>query len=134
MNEVLARLPYLSTNERLAVNKFMDNLKQEYSHAVFQVLIYGSSIRGERSPDSDIDLLIITRDDNWREHEPIRFLAARLSNEYEVFLSIRLMSLARFRNLRTIQPFFFQNIQQESLELIRLSNKPDLVKPQPQPG
>jgi len=134
MNEVLARLPYLSTNERLAVNKFMDNLKQEYSHAVFQVLIYGSSILGERSSVSDIDLLIITRDDNWREHEPIRFLAARLSNEYEVFLSVRLMSLARFRNLRTIQPFFFQNIQQESLELIRLSNKPGLVKPQPQPG
>ena len=130
MNEVLSRLPDLSINERLAVNKFMDNLKQDYSHAVFQVLIYGSSIHGERSPDSDIDLLIITRDDDWREHEPIRFLAARLSNEYEVFLSVRLMSLARFRNLRTIQPFFFQNIQQESLELIRLSNKPGLVEQQ----
>jgi len=129
MNEVLSRLPDLSINERLAVNKFMDNLQRDYSHAVFQVLIYGSSIRGERSPDSDIDLLIITRDDNWRDHEPIRFLAARLSNEYDVFLSIRLMSLARFRNLQTIQPFFFQNIQQEGLELIRLNNKPGLVEP-----
>jgi hypothetical protein len=109
----------LPTAQRLAVKKFLSRLKNEHGHAVLQVILYGSTARGERSPGSDVDLLTITRHDDWHEHEPIRFLAARVSNEYDVFLSVRAMGLAQFQRLQTLQPLLFQNIRRDGLELLR---------------
>jgi len=133
MKNVVAQLPNLSTRERLALTTLLDKLKREHSHTVLQVVLYGSSVRGGRGPESDVDLLIITRHDDWQEHEPLRFLAARLSNEYDVFLSVRVTGLARFQHLRSVQPLLHQSICRDGLELLRISTLPGLVERQPLP-
>lgn len=121
----------LLANERLAVTQLLDRLKRDHGHAVLQVMLYGSIARHERGPESDIDLLIITRNDDWREHEPIRFLAARLSNEYDTFLSVRVMSLAHFQELKSIQPLLYHNLYRDGLELLRIGDEPGLVEQRP---
>jgi hypothetical protein len=63
-----------------------------------------------------------------------RFLAARLSNEYDVFLSVRVMGLACFQRLRSLQPLLYQNICQDGLELLRLDSGSGLVEQQPLPA
>jgi predicted nucleotidyltransferase len=134
LRNVVTELPDLTVNERLALTQLLDSLQHEHSHTVLQVVLYGSSARGGRGSDSDVDLLIISRHDDWRDHEPIRFLAARLSNEYDVFLSVRVMGLARFQRLRSLQPLLYQNICQDGLELLRLDSGPGLVEQQPLPA
>jgi predicted nucleotidyltransferase len=118
----------LSGNERLALAQLLDRLKRDYSPTILQVVLYGSIARAERGPDSDIDLLILTHHDDWREHEPIRFLAARVASEYDVFLSVRMMGLARFLSLRSLQPLLYENITRDGLELLRISDAPGLVE------
>jgi predicted nucleotidyltransferase len=131
MKEVLPQSLDLSANEWSALKQLLERLKRDHSHTVLQVVLYGSIARHERRPDSDVDLLIITRDDDWRKHEPIRFLAARLSNEYETFLSVQVMSLLHFQRLKSIQPLLYRNLCRDSLELLR---DPSLVEQQPLPA
>jgi predicted nucleotidyltransferase len=134
MKDVLLQGLDLSASERLALTQLLERLKRDHSRTILLVVLYGSIARDERGPDSDVDLLIITRHDDWREHEPIRFLAARLSNEYDVFLSVRVMSLAHLNKLRNLQPLLYQNICQDGIELLRIGDGPDLVKRQPLPA
>jgi len=131
MKEVLPQSLDLSANEWLALKQLLERLKRDHSHTVLQVVLYGSIARHDRRPGSDIDLLIITRNDDWRQHEPIRFLAARLSNEYETFLSVRVMSLTHFHRLKSIQPLLYRNLCRDGLELMR---DPSLVEQQPLPA
>ncbi len=134
MNDIAEQLPNLSANERLAVSELLNRLAREHSHTVLDVLLFGSGARGGRGPDSDVDLLIITRHDDWREHEPIRFLAAHLSNEYDVFLSVRVIGIARYQQLRSTQPLLYDHIHQDSLELLRIGDSSDLAEHQPLPS
>jgi predicted nucleotidyltransferase len=134
MKDVLLQGLDLSASERLALTQLLERLKRDHSRTILLVVLYGSIARDERGPDSDVDLLIITRHDDWREHEPIRFLAARLSNEYDVFLSVRVMSLAHLNKLRNLQPLLYQNICQDGIELLRIGDGPGLVKRQPLPA
>jgi predicted nucleotidyltransferase len=119
MKEVLPQSLDLSANEWLALKQLLERLNRDHSHTVLQVVLYGSIARRDRRPGSDVDLLIITRNDDWRRHEPIRFLAARLSTEYETFLSVRVMSLTHFQRLKSIQPLLYRNVCRDGLELVR---------------
>jgi predicted nucleotidyltransferase len=84
MNNVLDQLSNLTVSERLAVADLLNRLELEHSQTILQVMLYGSGARGERGAGSDVDLLIVTRHDDWRRQESIRLLAAHLSNAYDV--------------------------------------------------
>src|SRR3990172_6524229 len=131
MNNVLDGLSHLSTRERLAVTKLLDRLEHEHSQTVLQVMLFGSGARGGRRADSDVDLLIITRRDDWREQEPIRLLAARFSNEHDVFLSTRVMSLSHYLRMQNVQPLFYQSMRRDAIVLLRLSDDVETVEPRP---
>lgn len=122
--ETLGQLPHISASERLALTELLNRLEREYDHLVLRVILYGSAVRGDRSPDSDVDVLILTRSDDWRTLEPIRFLVARLSNEQDVFLSPWITSLERFERLRQNQPLLYDRICQEGVELLRQGQQP----------
>jgi predicted nucleotidyltransferase len=124
MIETLVQLPHLSAPEQLALTELLHRLEREYGHIVLRVILYGSGVRGDRSPDSDVDLLIVIRSDDWRTQEPIRFLVARLSNQHDVFVSAWIISLERFERLRQNQPLLYNRICQEGLELLRRGQQP----------
>lgn len=54
--EALGRL---SVSEREAVGKFILELRQEFADRVKDIRIFGSKIRGDSHPESDIDLLVL---------------------------------------------------------------------------
>jgi predicted nucleotidyltransferase len=76
----------LSPQERKAVNAFVAVLHREYPERVHDVILYGSKARGDSHPDSDIDLLVIVDDDDWRLSHAISTLAARISLNHDVLL------------------------------------------------
>jgi predicted nucleotidyltransferase len=130
MNNVLDQLSNLTVSERLAVADLLNRLELEHSQTILQVMLYGSGARGERGAGSDVDLLIVTRHDDWRRQESIRLLAAHLSNAYDVFLSVRVLGVARFRQLQSTQPLLYASIAHGGLELLRIGDGLDLAKPQ----
>ena len=96
MNKALDDL--LTREERLAVDAFVKALRSQYPNRVRDVILFGSKARGDSHPDSDIDLLILVDEDDWRFSHAISQLAARISLNYDVLLGPRVMRQARWRH------------------------------------
>jgi len=95
MNNSLDHL--LTRQERQAVDDFVEALHQRYPDRVQDVLLFGSKARGDSHPNSDIDILILVDDDDWRFSHAISRLAARISLNYDVLLGPRVIRQARWQ-------------------------------------
>jgi predicted nucleotidyltransferase len=87
----------LTREERQAVDAFIKALHQQYPDRIRDVILFGSKARGDSHPDSDIDILILVDDDDWRFSHAISRLAAHISLNYDVLLGPRVIRQARWR-------------------------------------
>ncbi len=94
MNGTLDEL--LTYKERRAVDAFVSLLQRQYPDRIRDVILFGSKARGDSRPDSDIDILIIADDDDWRFSHAVSKLAARVSLDYDVLLGPRVIRQARW--------------------------------------
>jgi predicted nucleotidyltransferase len=86
----------LTREERQAVDAFIKALHQQYPDRVQDVILFGSKARGDSHPDSDIDILILVDDDDWRFSHAVSRLAAHISLNYDVLLGPRVIRQARW--------------------------------------
>jgi predicted nucleotidyltransferase len=92
-------LTYLLTRqERQAVDAFIKALQRQYPERIQGVILFGSKARGDSHPDSDIDILILVDDDDWRFSHAISRLAAQISLNHDVLLGPHVMPRARWRH------------------------------------
>lgn len=66
-------------DERDWLTDFRDALQTKYRGAVMRALLFGSRARGDWNEDSDIDLLVIVRNDASAKKKEIQELGASLS-------------------------------------------------------
>jgi len=104
----------MSTNIRPILEKLKKELMKIYGDKVDRILLYGSRARGDNRPDSDIDILIVLKDD-FNYSEMLRLssdLAASLSLENDVVISRAFVSKEQFENRQTP---FLMNVRREAV-------------------
>lgn len=100
------------------IRPILENLKRElmkiYGDQVDRILLYGSRARGDERPDSDIDILVVLKDDfNYSEIlELSSDLAASLSLENDVVISRAFVSKEQFEHRQTP---FLMNVRREAV-------------------
>jgi uncharacterized protein len=102
----------MSSNIRPILKKLKKGLIEIYGEQVDRILLYGSRARGDERPDSDIDILVVLKDDfNYSEMLRLSFdLAASLSLENDVVISRAFVSREQFENRQTP---FLMNVRRE---------------------
>ena|SRR3989337_2357445 len=100
------------------VQKVLKKLKKEllhiYGEKLDSIILYGSRARGDERPDSDIDILIILKDD-FNYSKMLRLssdLAASLSLENDVVISRAFVSKEQFEQRQTP---FLMNVRREGI-------------------
>jgi predicted nucleotidyltransferase len=100
------------------IRKILKNLKRElmqiYGPQIHSVLLYGSRARGDERPDSDIDILIVLKND-FNYSEMLRLssdLTASLSLENDVVISRAFVSKEQFEHKQTP---FLMNVRREAV-------------------
>jgi uncharacterized protein len=78
----------LSENERAWLSAYRYALEEQYSGVVSRMMIYGSKARGDDHPDSDLDVLLIVRDEAGHLKRLLRCLGYELAATSEVVSSI----------------------------------------------
>ncbi len=52
---------YLTPREKRAVAAFVRGIKKELGEDILKVTLFGSKVRGDCGPDSDVDLILVLR-------------------------------------------------------------------------
>lgn len=107
----------LSPNESNAVQEFLFRVRRAYGEKIERAALFGSKERGDSTEYSDIDILLIVTDDDWRFEKSIIEIGSDISLEYDVLLDLRILSVGQWQYLADIQAGLYQNITREAVPL-----------------
>lgn len=107
----------LSPKEKEAVKDFLAKVRLTHGGNIRRVALFGSKARGDSKAFSDIDILLIVTDDDWKFQKAISKISSGISLEYDVLLDVRIISAARWQYLTDIQSGLYQNISRDAVAL-----------------
>lgn len=104
----------------LRIRKLMKELKaglvRIYGDRLKAVYLYGSYVRGDYRPGSDVDVMILLKDykNYWEEHKKISHLASDVSLEYDVTVSCVFIKEIQWKTTSDEVPLIY-NIHKEGV-------------------
>ncbi|MEW5941258.1 MAG: nucleotidyltransferase domain-containing protein [Chloroflexota bacterium] len=110
-------LERLSPAEADAVREFVRAANARFPQRIARIVLFGSKARGEAGPDSDIDLLVIVRAEDWRMSNAISALAARISLEKDVLLGPIVIGQERWERMERERFSLARNVDREGFVL-----------------
>lgn len=98
------------------LNPLRNYLKQEYQDRLNRVILFGSQARGDATPASDIDILIVLQDpvDASAELHRTSQFVAQFCLEHRILISRLFMPQSRFESENSP---LLRNIRQEGIPL-----------------
>lgn len=107
--------------QQQAINAFLDKLLVAYKANIVKVYLFGSQARGEVQPDSDIDILIIATQSDWRFKHQISHIAADIGLEYDVLIDSHIVQESRWKEIGEAGYRFYKNVMAEGVSLVAAS-------------
>ncbi len=105
----------LNKNEKLALAELLKKLDSKFSQEITQTLLFGSKARGDSNKDSDIDLLIILKEENAQIRWEILTLASQVSLEYDLLINPVISTTKRVERQRGFS--FYKNAARDAIQL-----------------
>lgn len=105
----------LNEKEEQVIKQFKQELIARFPDKVVAVLVYGSKARGDYHDESDIDVLVIAKESDWKFADKVREIGYTLDEEIDYRLSIQVMSEAKIAYLRENNFQFAQSIFRDAV-------------------
>ncbi len=126
------RLSHLKPDDRKAVEAFVEALRRECDGDVLLLALIGSKARGDDTPDSDIDFLVVTETEPAEFENRIRKAKIAVEMEYNTALNSLVFDRARWADFARRRAAFWRNAQSDGILLLRSQRLPEsLVMPAP---
>ena len=103
----------------LLFNQLRDGLRNALGQNLERVTLYGSHARGNASPDSDVDVLIVLCSADSAAQEMVHQIAYRLmwQNDFRHVLALNVMDQSRYRLLGEKRSSYLVNVEREGQPL-----------------
>lgn len=92
-------------------------LTELYGERLDRVVLYGSYARGDFHAESDVDYLVVLRDEEVKGGKEILYMGERIGElgyQYDLFVSVKATTVQKFSRSDLL---FYQNIRREGLTL-----------------
>ena len=110
---------FLPEKVRKEVEEFVDRLTADLEDEILEVIIFGSSVRGELHEESDIDILCVVTDRNLKLFTQITGMAYEVFLHHGRLLSVKVFSKRDFDRLVGLNTAFVRNVLSEGEVLWR---------------
>lgn len=98
------------------IGELVERLQQELGNELVAVWLYGSRARGERHPESDIDLLVLTKRDGLRHLGTVCKAETDVHLRHDRYdLAAKPRDLDWLKKRREIRSFFVQEIDRDKI-------------------
>jgi hypothetical protein len=110
-------LNYLTVNERAALDEYVGRLRAKYADQVVLVRLFGSKARGDFDAESDIDVLVVVKNSDWRFSDQVVVEVCDPNIEYNVVLSPIILSWDEYQRMQAYRAPFYQEVQRDGIDV-----------------
>ena len=110
-------LRYLTSREKAALSEFVARLRARYADEIVLVTLFGSKVRGDFDEESDVDVLVVVQNGDWRFQDEVALTAFEPMLEHDVVITPLVIDLEHYQWLRQYQAPLYRNIRAEGLDL-----------------
>ncbi len=103
--------------ERQVLERFGNRVRAQLPEQQIEVMLFGSKARGEDRQDSDLDVLVIVLDEDWRLSDQVYDIATDLLLETGVCISPKIISARQYRLLQEEEAPFVRNVIRDSVTI-----------------
>ena len=90
----------------ILLNRMKSLLKRDFSSLVVKIVLFGSRVDGSARDYSDYDVLVVVNKTiDWRTRDAIRSVLYDLNFEYDILVSVQVISEPELATIRGRQPF-----------------------------
>lgn len=107
----------LAPSIQQAVTAYAKLVRAELGQRVTQLAVFGSHARGEATPDSDVDVVIVVDDLTGAEGRRLAALAGDILTEHGVLISTFTASTARMAELRDRERLIAREIARDGVPI-----------------
>ena len=109
----------LALNRRVALNEFVKRLRLGLPGNVVDVRLFGSEVRGEATPESDIDVLVVVEPESERValEDRVIDIAFDVNLEFGVYVSPRVITPGILNHPVWRETPFIKSVSGESIPL-----------------
>jgi uncharacterized protein len=93
----------------------------EFGERVVGIILFGSKARGESSPESDIDVLVILRNPSAQYLKQAGGIGFDVWSESGVFLALQVIDEADWNFEANMPTLFYLNLQRDGVSLLPLA-------------
>lgn len=105
----------LTSKEKQIIEEFKKKIQERYPEEQAHLTLFGSRARGQAKKESDMDLLVVIRSEDWRLGDRIREIGYQLELEHGIVLSIQVVSRKHLEQLKAIGSQFLQEVEREGI-------------------
>jgi len=109
----------LSPAEQAALEDFLNAVQGSLESEVVDVQLFGSKARGDATPESDVDVLVVVRRDEPKLIDALYDLLLDACLSHNVYISLKVFSEAEYERLNHPRTPFMQNVAREGVALWR---------------
>ncbi len=103
----------LQSEDEVWLKDYSKALRDRFPGLVKEVLVFGSKARGDATEQSDLDIIVVIQDGDWRRKRAIREPGYILSIGTEVVPSIIVYTVDEWEYRRRVQAPFYQTVTEE---------------------
>ena len=105
----------LTPAESSWLQAYKSHLQAEFPDCVEQISIFGSKARGDAGADSDLDVLLVIREGDWRFKETLTRPGYDLAIGTEVVPSLHVYTTAEWEQLRAHASVFQEIVERDQV-------------------
>ncbi len=113
----------LSPDEREWLDAYNAELDTQFPNLAEQMLVFGSKARGESTQDSDLDILLVIKEGDWRQKEALTYPGYLLATGTNVVPSFLVYTAEEWEQRRRDQAPLWQTVTRDGIDVYEASSR-----------
>jgi predicted nucleotidyltransferase len=107
----------ITIQEKAELNEFTKKVKDEFKGRIKLIKLFGSASRGELEDDSELDVLIVPKEETFKIRRKFTEIATEMCLKYGGYISLKVYSEKEYKYLNELETPFMKNVEKEGKTL-----------------
>jgi predicted nucleotidyltransferase len=114
-------LSQVTKKENKALQSFIQRLQDELGQQIVQIILFGSKARGNSAADSDVDVLILAKNEDRQLQKAISKISSQIDLDYDILLNSLLIAEKRWTQMSKERFSLCRNVERDGVLLYQLN-------------